>query len=146
MNLQHWTYKGKKFTDEDIPEGAVGFVYYMFGIDDEDRFWKYIGKKNFYSNRKKRFGKKKLAAMTDQRKKKYEIITKLDYQNYCSSNQKIKQLAKDGFEIYRVISHICYSKIEMTYYEAKFLFEKDVLNDSKYLNDNILGKFYKNKV
>ena len=146
MNLKHWNYKGKEFTDDDIPEGAVGFVYFMFGIDDNDVFWKYIGKKNFYSNRKKNFGKKKLAAMTDQRKKKYEIITKLNYQDYCSSNQKIKQLAKDDFEIYRVISHICYSKIEMTYYEAKLLFEKDVLNDPKYLNDNILGKFYKNKI
>jgi len=61
------------FEDELIPEGAVGFIYKMRFTRDGKEYL-YIGKKNFYSNRKKNFGKKALAKVTDKRKKKYEVI------------------------------------------------------------------------
>ena len=56
------------FTEDMIPEGAVGFVYIMNYLADDGQMYSYIGKKNFFSKRKKKFGKKKLAAMTDSRK------------------------------------------------------------------------------
>ena len=76
------------FNEKLIPEGAVGFVYMMNYLDSKSGImYSYIGKKNFYSKRKKKFGKKALAAMTDKRAKKYEMVTKLDYENYFSSNK-----------------------------------------------------------
>jgi hypothetical protein len=141
-----WRYhNGKKpiqFTDAMIPEGAYGFIYQMT-IEIDGEFKYYIGKKNFYSNRKKRFGKKALAAMTDKRQKKYEMVKKLSYQNYYSSNEVIKQAHKDGINVDRHILKICYSKAELTYEEVKAQFKNEVLEDDKCLNSNILGKFYK---
>jgi len=139
-----WLYKAVEFTDEMIPEEAIGFVYEMEAIVDGKPV-RYIGKKNFFSNRKKKFGKKKLAAVKDKRSKKYEIITKLSYQNYYSSNKVLQDAHKAGVPIKRYIVRICFSKTELTYYETKFQFQREVLEKEEYLNGNILGKFYKFK-
>mgnify|MGYP003637473527 FL=1 len=34
----------------------------------------------------------------------------------------------------------------MSYYETKLQFTNDVLESDKFLNDNILGKYYKQKI
>ena len=140
----NWLYKAKKFTDDMIPDKAIGFVYEMEALID-GKSVRYIGKKNFYSNRKKKFGKKALAAITDKRTKKYEMVTKLNYSNYYSSNDILKAAHKAGILIKRYIVKICYSKTELTYYETKYQFNKEVLEKEEYLNGNILGKFYKFK-
>ena len=129
-----------------IPEGAVGFVYKMNYKDDDGQYYSYIGKKNFYSRRKKKFGKKALAAVTDKRTKKYEMVTKLDYENYFSSNKQMKQAHKDGKMIHRTILKICFTKAELTYQETKYQFKYEVLERGWYLNGNILGRFYKGKI
>ena len=137
----------KPFNDDMIPKGAVGFVYMMNYLDSKSGImYGYIGKKNFYSKRKKKFGKKALAAMTDKRAKKYETVIKLDYENYFSSNKELKQAYKDGKLIYRTILKICFSKMELTYEETKAQFKYEVLERDNYLNGNILGKFYKGKI
>ena len=137
----------KPFSDDMIPKGAVGFVYMMNYLDSKTGImYAYIGKKNFYSKRKKKFGKKALAAMTDKRAKKYEMVTKLDYENYFSSNKELKQAYKDGKMIYRTILKICFSKMELTYEETKAQFKYEVLEKENFLNGNILGRFYKGKV
>lgn len=133
------------FENKDIPEGAVGFIYKMRFTRNGQEYL-YIGKKNFYSNRKKKFGKKALAKLTDKRKKKYEIIKKLSYENYFSSNKEIKQAHKDGIYVDRLILKICFSKSELTYEETKAQFQHEVLENDKYLNGNILGRFYKGKI
>tara|TARA_R100000655_G_scaffold20076_2_gene41608 strand:+ start:145 stop:606 length:462 start_codon:yes stop_codon:yes gene_type:complete len=144
-SMKHlWLYKGKEFLEEMIPEDAVGFVYEMQAIID-GKHVKYIGKKNFYSKRKKKFGKKALAAITDKRTKKYEIVTKLDYQKYFSSNKVLKDAHKKGIIINRNILVICYSKTELTYQETKLQFINEVLEKDEFLNANILGRFYKQK-
>jgi hypothetical protein len=142
---------GKKrlwdFNDDMIPENAVGFVYMMNYLDSKSGImYAYIGKKNFYSKRKKKFGKKVLAAMTDKRAKKYEMVVKLDYEDYFSSNKELKQAYKDGKMIYRTILKICFSKAELTYQETKAQFKNEVLEKDNYLNGNILGRFYKGKI
>ena len=136
----------KPFKKSMIPEGAVGFVYKMNYKDDDGQYYSYIGKKNFYSRRKKKFGKKALAAVTDKRTKKYEMVTKLDYENYFSSNKQLKQAYKDGKMIHRTILKICFTKAELTYQETKYQFMYEVLEKDWYLNGNILGKFYKGKI
>jgi len=139
-----WLCNGKEFNDKMIPNGAVGFIYEMQAVID-GKHVKYIGKKNFYSKRKKKFGKKALAAITDKRTKKYEIVTKLDYENYFSSNAVLKSAHKKGIVIHRIILKICYSKTELTYQETKYQFQHEVLEKDEYLNANILGRFYKQK-
>jgi hypothetical protein len=139
-----WIFKGKEFTDEMIPEGAVGFIYEMSAIID-GKSVKYIGKKNFYANRKVKLGKRATEALQDKRLKKYKQVSKLDYHKYYSSNDVMKAASKAGVKIKREILMICYSATELTYQEAKHLFCNDVLDDPLYLNSNILGKFYKTK-
>ena len=147
--MYEWRIKYKKmfipFKNDMIPETAVGFVYVMEMLKDGEMYG-YIGKKNFYSKRKKKFGKKALAAITDKRTKKYEMVTKLDYEDYFSSNKELKQGFKDGLHINRTIIKICFSKAELTYQETKAQFQNEVLEKDNYLNGNILGKFYKGKI
>lgn len=140
-----WTFNFKEFKDCDIPEGAVGFIYQMNAVID-GRVVSYIGKKNFYSNRKKKFSKRFIAQMTDKRAKKYIIEKKLNYHDYYSSNKVLKQAHKDNSDIQRRILKICFSKAELTYEEAKFQFVMGVLESDEYLNENILGRFYKHKL
>lgn len=139
-----WLYKGQVFTEDMIPEGAVGFIYEMETIIDGKPV-RYVGKKNFFSTRKKKFGKKALAAMTDKRSKKYTLVTKPDYEKYYSSNEVLKKAHKEGVPIKRFMIRICYTKTELTYQETKYQFVREVLEKEEYLNANILGRFYKQK-
>ncbi len=84
-----WTHKGRSITElSDMPEGTFGFIYKITnGITGEF----YIGKKQVVSIRKRKFGKKETAALTDKRMKKYEMVTKeSDWLNYRSSNKVVK--------------------------------------------------------
>lgn len=129
-----------EFTEEMILEKAVGFVYLMTAVVD-GKFVKYIGKKNFYADVKTKLGKKELP--TDKRLKQYKRVRKFTYKNYYSSNEVLKAHKKSGGEIERIIIEIAYSKIQLTYLEVKHQFIHEVLEDESYLNNNILGKFYK---
>jgi hypothetical protein len=135
-----WTYNGKEFKLEDIPFGAVGFIYRMDLILD-GKSYAYIGKKNFFSVTKKRLPKKDRPS--DKRLKDYTIVHKPNYENYYSSNLIIKEAAKEGVLVKRTMLEICYSKTELTYKETKHLFLNEVLEREDFLNSNILGKFYK---
>ena len=142
--MSKWSYQGQDFNSSMIPEGAEGFVYEMQAVID-GKLVRYIGKKNFYSVTKKRFGKKALSSMQDKRAKKYTIQKKLTYLDYYSSNAVLKDAYRAGIEIRRYILKICFSKMELTYYETKFQFVRGVLESDEFLNGNILGRFYKFK-
>ena len=43
----------------------------------------------------------------------------------------------------RYVLKLCKNKKELTYWETKMLFQYNVLEDDRYINDNILGKFYR---
>lgn len=111
-----WTYKGVEFTEINIPENAIGFVYHMSVILNGHTY-AYIGKKNFFANIKKPMGKKALAMSTDKRLKKYTRELKPNFMNYYSSNQQLKEAHKAGCVIKREILVICYSAMELTYQE-----------------------------
>lgn len=142
--MSNWLYQGAQFNNSMIPEGAEGFVYEMQAIID-GKLVRYIGKKNFYSTTKKRFGKRAVASMQDKRTKKYTVQKKLAYESYYSSNAVLKDAHKAGIEIRRYILKICHSAMELTYYETKFQFVRGVLETDEFLNGNILGRFYKFK-
>lgn len=139
-----WIFKGKEFTELDIPKDAIGFIYEMSAIID-GKAVRYIGKKNFYANVKKKLGKRALAAVTDKRLKKYTREMKADFMNYYSSNKVLKDAHKKGVVIKREMLLICYSKTDLTYQETKHQFLYEVLEKEEYLNGNILGRFYKTK-
>lgn len=139
-----WTYQGKEFTENSIPELAVGFIYIMSAIIDGKSVM-YIGKKNFFSKVKRPLGKKALAMTTDKRLKKYSHVIKPDFMKYHSSNKILKDAYKAGVPIKREILRICYSQMELTYQETKYQFTYEVLEKQEFLNGNILGRFYKLK-
>ena len=137
-----WIFKGKVFTEDMIPENAVGFIYEMTAIID-GKSVSYIGKKNFYADVKTKLSKKDMP--TDKRLKTYKRVRKTIYQRYYSSNEVLKQAHKDGVLIKRDILRICHTKLELSYQETKHQFVLGVLESDKFLNGNILGKFYKFK-
>ena len=139
-----WIYQGKKFTETNIPENGIGFIYHMSVILNGNTY-AYIGKKNFFANVKKPIGKKALALVTDKRLKKYTRELKPNFMNYYSSNQQLKEAHKAGCKIKREILVICFSAMELTYQEVKHQFKYEVLEKEGFLNGNILGRFYKTK-
>ena len=104
----------------------------------------YIGKKAFQHTTTKKLGKKELAEIPVTRGKrpsKKTVVKESDWKIYYGSNTEIKSLPKD--ELKRYVLMLCKTKKQLTYCETKYLFHYNVLEDDRYLNDNILGKFYR---
>jgi hypothetical protein len=137
-----WIYKNIEIDDIskmpiDISKNIFGFVYEITHVPSGR---KYIGKKVLYFN-------KKLPALKGQKKSR-AVVKESNWLKYYGSNDTIKNLIKDGkiLEFKREILTFAYSKYELTYLETKYQFLKEVLEDDNYLNNNILGKFYKGKI
>lgn len=138
-----WTFRGTEITDvNQFPEGVIGFVYQ---ITDHTNDKIYIGRKSLYSTRKKHFGKKKLAGITDKRIKTYEMITKVmpKWQSYTGSCKPLNEKIAEGAMYTKDILAFCYSKQELSYYELKYQMVAGVIEPGNAAyNENILGKFY----
>ena len=119
-----------------------GYVYLTTNMETGKQ---YIGKKNFRHTKNVKLGKKELAALPVTRGRKpttKEVLTESDWKTYFGSAQEIKDTPKDKLE--RVILQLCKTKGDLTYYETKYLFSYGVLeDDNKWINDNILGTFYR---
>ena len=153
VTLPTWTYKGLLITSiDDMPDGTYGFIY---KVTHKTSGKKYIGKNVLYFERNKRLGKRALEALKEERAKKgikgrvplkQKVITESDWKDYYGSHAEIKKLLeKDGPMSFtkQILSYVK-SKKELTYYECKELFINEVLErDNEYINDNILGKFYR---
>ena len=145
-----WTYQGRIINElSDMPEGTHGFIYKITNGETNEY---YIGKKPVVSIRKRKFGKKEIAALTDKRIKRYEMVTKESkWVDYRSSNKTVSTwFDKDGrpsdSENNRLelkILKFCKSKKALTYYELQEQFSHNVLADEYSLNDNLLGKFFR---
>lgn len=135
-DIYNWIY-GSDFLTE-TPK-AYGFIYEIVFSDG----MRYIGKKNFYSRRKRNFGKKEVLALKDKRLKKYEYVTKeSDWRTYCSSNHDVINRIKNGDDYTKQILAIAYHKKELTYLEEYSLNINSVLSRDDYYNDNIAGRFF----
>ena len=122
-----WVYKGKKYElpkDYDHKD-VYGFVYM---ITNRATGRMYIGKKFFWS--------KKTLPITKTRKRRKRLLVESDWKNYYGSNVHLKEeVEKQGNEMFhREILHLCKTKGECAYLEAKEQFARDVLIDDKYYN------------
>ena len=136
-----WIYQNTPV--ETLPEDCVGFVYL---ITNNLSGKKYIGKKLA------KFAKTsyKTVKLKNGTKKKQKIRSKVDsdWLTYWSSSEDLKAdvaaLGEDKFS--REILRYCNSKNELSYYEAKYQFEYDVLLDeNKWYNGWISVKVRKFK-
>tara|TARA_R110002167_G_scaffold106766_2_gene273544 strand:+ start:920 stop:1348 length:429 start_codon:yes stop_codon:yes gene_type:complete len=135
-----WYYQDKIITEiADLPEGAFGFIYQTTHLPTTKI---YIGKKSLIYNLKKKLGKKEKALWEGKGRPPTfkRVLKESDWKTYYGSHSLIKDADNDDLE--RKIIHIAYHKKELTYLECKYQFSLGVLEDKKYLNDNILGKFF----
>ena len=121
-----WTYEGKLY--DETPEQYQGFVYMITELDTGK---KYIGKKFFW--------KPKTLPVTKTRKRRVKTRVESDWRVYYGSSTAVQKLVeKHGVESFRrEILHLCTTKGECSYYEAKLQFEHDVLLRDDYYNEFI---------
>jgi hypothetical protein len=124
-----WLFNGEPFTTEDIKD-YVGYVYCIRGPA-----LSYIGRKYFWSIRKKPGAKK------GQRKIKKESDWKDYYGSSNSLQEDIDKIGKENFQ--REIVSLHSTRGDVNYAETKLQFLLNVLESNKYYNDNILVKYKK---
>tara|TARA_R100000278_G_scaffold121421_1_gene105348 strand:+ start:216 stop:650 length:435 start_codon:yes stop_codon:yes gene_type:complete len=115
----HWKVHGT------IPENAYGFIYEIVNtINDK----KYIGKKQMVRKIRRN-------PLKGKKRKRIDYIES-DWKTYTGSsdalNADIANLGIDKF-VFKVLK-FCDSKFELSYFEAKMQFEKDVLLNEDYYN------------
>ena len=139
--LPQWIYEDKPFKG---PTTEYGFIYELVFNDGS----KYIGKKDFFSTIKlpafksgeQRPNSVRTYKNINGKRVYYDILTKpSNWQAYVSSSKLIGSRTVTS----RTILAMANTKRELTYLETKYLFIHEVLESSTYLNENILGKFYK---
>lgn len=112
-----WIYNGNDVIE--IPEGSYGFVYIITNLTN-DR--KYIGKKFFYTSKRKQVNKVR---------KRFKVDS--DWKDYWSSSDELKadveKLGKSNFK--REIIHFCETKGVTNYLEAKEQFQRAVLENKE---------------
>jgi hypothetical protein len=131
-----WYYENVEFTSEMI-EDCVGFVYVISEMSSSK---KYVGKKLFKS-------KRKLPPLKGKTRKR-TVIKESDWMDYYGSSDEVKALVETlgASNFHREILHLCMSKGEMSYLEAKEQFDRDVLLSSEYYNGIINCKIHRNHV
>jgi hypothetical protein len=131
-----WYFKEKLFEpNEDELSQWVGFVYL---ITEKETGKKYVGKKFFWSTRKL----PPLKGKTRKRTKKVQS----DWMKYYGSSEQLKLLVeeKGGDAYHREILHLCRTKGECSYLEAKEQFDREVLLSEEYYNEFIGCKIHSN--
>ena len=130
-----WTYQGQVVNE--LPEDCVGFVYVISELSSSK---KYVGKKLFKS-------KRKLPPLKGKTRKR-TVIKESDWMDYYGSSDEVKALVETlgASNFHREILHLCMSKGEMSYLEAKEQFDRDVLLSSEYYNGIINCKIHRNHV
>lgn len=131
-----WLYEGKEFTSEMIDE-CVGFVYLITDLSNQK---KYIGKKLFVSTNR-------LPPLKGKTRKRV-VRKESDWKKYFGSSEEIKSLVESAGEenFKREILHLCKTKGEMSYMEAKLQFQYDVLLRDDFYNEFIGCKIHAKSV
>ena len=119
MDTGHWK------VYQAVPEDAFGFIYEIVNTISGK---KYIGKKQM---------KRKIRRLPLKGKKRKRVdYVDSDWKTYTGSsdtlNIDIAANGKDKF-VFKILK-FCNSKFELSYFEAKMQFEKDVLLNEDYYN------------
>jgi hypothetical protein len=129
----NWQYDDKDFT-VDLVGDNYGFVYKITNLTNNK---KYIGKKLFY------FAKTK---QVKGKKKRFKVPS--DWQTYYGSSDSLTKdvlsLGQENFK--REILHLCKSKGECGYLEAKEQFLNNVLESDDYYNSWIMVRVRKSHI
>jgi len=130
-----WYMNDIEFTD--APEDIEGFVYV---ITDKRNDKKYVGKKKFWSVTRKPPLKGKT--------RKRVVRKESDWTKYYGSSELVNQLLVEHGEdnFHREIIHLCKTKGEMSYLEAKEQFDRNVLLNDEYYNEFIGCKIHSKHV
>jgi hypothetical protein len=131
-----WLRNDVEFTSDMIGD-YVGFVYIITDLKNDK---KYIGKKLFES-------KRTLPPLKGKTRKR-KMTKESDWMTYYSSSEALMLLVEtDGAEFFkREILHLCHSRGEMSYLEAKEQFDRGVLLSDDYYNGIINCKIHKTHV
>jgi hypothetical protein len=126
---------------QDLPdhENLFGFCYKITNVRTGSI---YIGKKQFYTIRKKKLGKKERTA--DKRRKQYKVeVKESNWMDYWGSNKELQQDIEQWgtADFKREILALARTQKYLSYLEIKYQFAFDVLQQNTY-NKNILGRFY----
>ena len=121
-----WLFNGKPFDDDDVQE-SYGFVYLITSLVDGR---KYVGRKYFFSKRKRKKSARKTTSASDW--KEYygssdELLDLIDKHGRNSFRREIISLHKTAGD-----TNIC---------EVAEQFRRNVLEDPSYINGNINGKW-----
>ena len=128
-----WLYDGKIFESEDIND-YFGFCYLLTDLENGKQ---YIGRKYFYSIRKKKGIRKR-------------VRSESDWKSYYSSSKKIQLLVQESGpnRFKREILSLYKKKGQVNYNETKLLFQHNVLEakdengEKLYYNDNIMNRYF----
>jgi hypothetical protein len=133
-----WYYNGEVYdpSEEELKDLAA-FVYV---ITDRSTGKKYVGKKFFWS-------KKTMPPLKGKtRKRRKQVIS--DWKDYFGSSEHVKQLieeyGKENFD--REILHLCKTRGEAGYMEAKEQFDRNVLLSDEYMNGIIQCRVHRSHV
>jgi len=131
-----WFYNGEPYEPAEAldPKKIYGFVYL---IENLETGRKYIGKKFFWMSKTRQVNKKK---------KRYKAEG--DWRDYYGSSESllldVEKYGKEKFS--RTILHLCRSKGECSYLEAKEQFDRNVLLTDDYYNSWISVRIRANHV
>ena len=127
----NWKYKGKEYNT--TPEDYHGFVYIITELDTGKM---YVGKKFFW--------KPKTLPITKTRKRRVKTRAESDWRTYYGSSKEVQTLieSKGADQFKREILHLCKTKGECSYLEAKEQFERGVLLKEEYYNEFIGCKIH----
>ena len=126
-----WTHLNEPFTETPDKKEFYGFVYLITNLVDGR---KYVGKKFFWSMKSRQV-----------RLKKKRFLAESDWRDYWGSNDELKKdidiAGSSNFK--REILHLCSSKSECSYLEAKEQIDRGVLLSKEYYNSWISLKITK---
>ena len=126
-----WLYNGEECT-----EAYTDFAGFVYGITDLSNGRKYIGKKRFHRS--------KILPKNSKRARRSRQTVDSDWRTYCGSNKQVQELVEEhGLDRFkREIIRLCKTKGEMSYYEAKEQFDREVLFSDEYYNEFIGCKIH----
>jgi len=126
-----WYYNESEYNE--TPDDYQGFVYVITELGTNK---KYIGKKNFW--------RPKVLPKNSKRNRRVKTRVPSDWQQYYGSNKELQLLVEQrGQDSYkREILKLCRTKGEMSYFEAKFQFDNNVLISDEYYNEFIGCKIH----